>query len=55
MGDEVEHRIRQSADEVVDLPGTLTLCGEAVRSRRVDILIYPEIGLDPVSYFLSFA
>ena len=28
---------------------------QQVRAAALDVLLYPEIGLDPVTYFLSFA
>ena len=28
---------------------------QQVRAASLDVLLYPEIGLDPVTYFLSFA
>jgi hypothetical protein len=33
----------------------LGVCAKAVRAANLDILIYPEIGIDPVGYFLSYA
>ena len=27
----------------------------ALRNARLDVLVYPEIGIDPVTYYLSFA
>ena len=27
----------------------------ALRNARLDVLVYPEVGIDPVTYYLSFA
>lgn len=31
------------------------MCADVVRQQHLDILIYPEIGTEPVSYFLAFS
>ncbi|CAM9515745.1 unnamed protein product [Chrysoparadoxa australica] len=33
----------------------LHACAAIIRAQHLDVLIYPEIGLDPVVYFLGFA
>jgi protein O-GlcNAc transferase len=52
--DEVGERVRAAADRVVDLPEKLQLCHEQLGAARLDVLVYPELGLDPVTYFLAF-
>lgn len=53
--DHISSHIRQHADEVFILPGELNLCADVIRNQKLDVLVYPEIGMDPVSYFLAFA
>lgn len=53
--DDVTRHVRKHADEVLVLPGSLNVCAEMVRRQRLDVLIYPEVGLDPVAYFLAFS
>jgi predicted O-linked N-acetylglucosamine transferase (SPINDLY family) len=35
--------------------GSLNVCAEMLRRQRLDVLVYPEVGLDPVAYFLAFS
>ena len=46
--------IRAAADRTVVLPQQLSICHEKIRAERVDVLVYPELGIDPVTYFLAF-
>lgn len=42
--------------QVFVLPGgSLNVCAEMLRRQRLDVLVYPEVGLDPVAYFLAFS
>jgi len=47
--------ISESADDVIRLPRTLTRAREAVAAARLDALLYTDIGMDPLTYFLAFA
>jgi predicted O-linked N-acetylglucosamine transferase (SPINDLY family) len=44
-----------AADRVVTLPRRLEVARPLVADERLDVLIYPEIGMDPLTYFLAFA
>ena len=43
------------ADEVVVLPNHLTSAREKIAARGPDILFYPDIGMDALTYFLGFS
>ncbi len=47
--------IREHADSTTTLPDTLAGAQQAIAARELDILLYPDIGMDPTSYFLAFA
>eukprot|EP00750_Incisomonas_marina_P022806 INCI4996.10.p1 GENE.INCI4996.10~~INCI4996.10.p1 ORF type:complete len:1172 (+),score=222.90 INCI4996.10:105-3620(+) len=49
------HHLRLVADEVVPLPQDLASCRERIQAWSLDVLVYPEIGMDPVAFFLAFA
>ncbi len=54
--DSVQKRILKDVHMAYVLPSQhLSTCAQAIRNAKLDILIYPEIGLDPLSYFLSYA
>ena len=53
--DPIRISITKESSEFVLLPVDIHLCAQAVRKANLDILIYPEIGGEPISYFLSFA
>ncbi|HKX31019.1 MAG TPA: tetratricopeptide repeat protein [Blastocatellia bacterium] len=42
-------------DKLVGLPSNLAAARERVAAERLDILFYTDLGLDPWTYFLSFA
>jgi len=47
--------IRQTADRSVMLPDGLAQARELVAAQELDVLCYPDIGLEPMSYFLAFS
>jgi len=53
--DDVSAHIERHADDFIVVPPTLNICADLIRRQELDILIYPEVGLEPVAYFLSFA
>lgn len=53
--DPVRSRVLKGAHKVVYLPLDLDESARAIRNNNLDILIYPEIGMDPISYFLSYS
>jgi predicted O-linked N-acetylglucosamine transferase (SPINDLY family) len=53
--DDTARFIRRNADKVVVLPEELETARKRVAKEALDILVYPEIGMDPASYFLAFS
>jgi predicted O-linked N-acetylglucosamine transferase (SPINDLY family) len=53
--DATTQQIRRRADEFVVLPSHLGACQQQIAARQLDVLLYPEIGMDPVTYFLAFS
>lgn len=53
--DRVREDIDRLADHVVELPATLSKAQEQVAALNLHILHYPDIGMDPFSYFLAYA
>jgi protein O-GlcNAc transferase len=54
-GDPVSESIRQNVQLFVDLPNGLAAARQAIASCELDILIYPDIGMEPFTYFLGFS
>lgn len=52
--DPITSRIAASADFYHNVYPDLSRSSAVIRAEQLDVLIYPEIGLDPVTYFLSF-
>ena len=53
--DEMARTIHDAADETVILPLELEAARLEIARRQLDILFYPDIGMDPFTYFLAFA
>lgn len=53
--DDVCRDLAAAADQVVDLPLDLTQAREIVARLKLDVLHYPDLGMDPLGYFLAFA
>jgi predicted O-linked N-acetylglucosamine transferase (SPINDLY family) len=53
--DELSAAIDQAADEVVVLPNRWEPARQAIAKKSTDILFYPDVGMDPLTYFLAFA
>ncbi|TMW63213.1 hypothetical protein Poli38472_002154 [Pythium oligandrum] len=47
-------RIEHIGDRVTLLPRDLGVARSEVRKEELDVLIYPELGMDKTTYFLSF-
>jgi predicted O-linked N-acetylglucosamine transferase (SPINDLY family) len=47
--------INEGADEVVNLPTELRSAREIIAAHSPDILFYPDIGMDSLTYFLAFS
>ncbi len=53
--DDVSKRIDDAADAVIRLPADLARAQEIIAGAELDILLYTDIGLEPLTYFLAFA
>ncbi len=53
--DEVSTALDAAADKVVRAPMDLAGARGVIAGEAPDILFYPDIGMDPFTYFLSFA
>jgi len=53
--DEISEAIYHSVDKVVPLHNKLEQDRESIASEELDILFYPDIGMAPYTYFLSFS
>lgn len=53
--DEIAESIRRQADNSVVLPWDLQAARERIAEERLDVLVYPDIGMEPVTYFLAFS
>jgi predicted O-linked N-acetylglucosamine transferase (SPINDLY family) len=52
--DELGQRIRQSADRFVTVPTILAGALQTVAAQGLDVLFYPDVGMDPFTYTLAF-
>jgi predicted O-linked N-acetylglucosamine transferase (SPINDLY family) len=53
--DAVWEEIAAAATEAVRIPAELGAARAAIAARRLDVLVYPDIGMEPMTYFLAFA
>lgn len=53
--DALARAIQASADEVVVLTDHLEQARHQIAERRLDVLFYTDVGMDPLGYFLTFA
>ncbi len=53
--DSMSQAIAASANQVVTLPARLDLARNAIADQKLDALIFTDIGMDPLTYFLAFA
>jgi predicted O-linked N-acetylglucosamine transferase (SPINDLY family) len=53
--DEQSKAIDAAADRVVPTPMNLAAARDVVAGEKPDILFYPDIGMDPFTYFLAFS
>jgi len=53
--DPLSEAIEETADRVVPLHKDLNRDRDVIEQEKLDILFYPDIGMDPYTYFLSFA
>ena len=53
--DETVSSLRQEADECIALPEDVPLARQIIADADLDVLVYPEIGMDPLCHALAFA
>lgn len=53
--DPIGDAIGRDADRSVEIPYDLYRAREIIAAERLDILLYPDIGMTPLTYFLAFA
>ena len=53
--DRLAKRINRAADEVIYLPDHLENARRIIAAHPLDVLFYPDIGMDSLTYFLAFA
>jgi predicted O-linked N-acetylglucosamine transferase (SPINDLY family) len=54
-GDELSTVIQRKADKILILPTRLDAARQSIAAEALDILCYPDIGMDPFTYFLAFS
>jgi protein O-GlcNAc transferase len=53
--DSLANAINNSADEVIVLPRELRAARHKIAEHSLDILLYLDIGMDPLTYFLAYS
>lgn len=56
IGESIDNTVtflRQSADQFVNLPEDVAAARELVAAARLDVLVYPDVGMDPVGTALA--
>ena len=55
VDDEISQAIRRDAEHTVVVPKNLHQARERIAQLQFDVLFYQDIGMEPFTYFLSFA
>ena len=55
VDDEVSQAIRRDAEHTLVVPKDLFRAQELIAQQRFDVLFYQDIGMEPFTYFLSYA
>jgi len=53
--DTITKSLDRAADEAVILPNDMAAARSIIAEHSLDILFYPDIGMDPLTYFISFS
>jgi protein O-GlcNAc transferase len=53
--DAVKSTLQERAHLIGYLPLNLGDCASVIRAAQLDVLVYPDIGMDPMSYFLTYS
>ncbi len=54
-GDELAQLIAAAADQTIALPRNLEAARRVIAGAGLHVLYYPDVGMDPLTYFLAFA
>ncbi len=52
--DDINLRFRRSADRYIELPRSVSMIANAIREAAPEALVFTDVGMDPVTYFLAF-
>lgn len=52
--DDINARFRRSADRYIELPRSVSAVAHAIREAAPEALVFTDIGMEPVTYFLAF-
>ena len=55
QNDHLSNLMDAAADEVILLPLDVKKAREKIAEKRLDILFYPELGMDALTYFIAFS
>ena len=55
QADHISEFIVRHADDTIVVPSSLEAARKVIAQEQLDILVYPEIGMDPFTYFLAFS
>jgi predicted O-linked N-acetylglucosamine transferase (SPINDLY family) len=53
--DQLAQFIQQGADTVIKLTPDLASARQQIAEQRLDVLVYTDVGMDPLTYFLAFS
>ncbi|HYC44820.1 MAG TPA: hypothetical protein VED01_04975 [Burkholderiales bacterium] len=53
--DTFSRAIARAADEAIVLPRDLVAARQAIARYELDVLFYPDVGMEPLTYFMTFA
>lgn len=53
--DDVSNEIRSHSDQFLELPQDLEAAREMIADQQLDIILYPELGVDTLTYLLAFS
>ena len=54
-GDEMYAQMADAADHVLDIPRDLGRARDLIAAAKFDVLFYPDIGMEALTYYLAFA
>ncbi len=55
VSDDVTRQIQATADKALVVPPVLELAREEIERAELDILLFTDVGMEPLSYYLAFS